>query len=95
LVGRLFRSTNTQVTKKNLMVFIHPRILATHADAQVISSRRYGELRTRQGLINERSDRIFVPSPPPLLPGLGADIDPADDDPALAPLSATEEPVAE
>lgn len=88
VVGRLFRSTNTQVTKKNLMVFIHPRILANNQDNEVISVRRYDELRERQQIINERSDRIFIPSPPPLLPGLGEAEDAHPDDPALAPIAA-------
>jgi general secretion pathway protein D len=68
VVGRLFRSTNTEVTKKNLMVFIHPRILASTADARATSSERYENLRGKQQMLNERIDRIFIPDSAPLLP---------------------------
>lgn len=73
LIGRLFRSTNTQVTKKNLMVFIHPRILASNADGTFISTQRYNELRRLQRNVNERVDRIFIPIPPPQLQPLKED----------------------
>jgi len=82
LVGRLFRSTNTQMSKKNLMVFIHPRILASNADGTRLSSERYEHFRKLQRGINNRTDRLFIPTPPPLLPDIGAT--PRNDAPAPA-----------
>lgn len=67
-VGRLFRSTNTEIVKKNLMVFIHPRILATTADARALSTERYENIRSRQQRLNQHIDRIFIPESAPLLP---------------------------
>lgn len=71
VVGRLFRSTSTQTTKKNLMVFIHPRILATNADGTRVSNERYQNFRELQWRINDRTDRIFIPGAPPLMPEVG------------------------
>jgi general secretion pathway protein D len=72
VVGHLFRSTNTEVVKKNLMVFIHPRILATTNDARAVSNDHYIHLRSQQQNINERMDRIFIPESAPLLPEIPA-----------------------
>jgi len=68
VMGRLFRSTNTDLVKKNLMIFIHPRILANTADARSVSSERYDGMRSQQQRINRNVDRIFIPAAPPLLP---------------------------
>ncbi len=70
LVGRLFRSTSTEVTKKNLMVFIHPHILATNAEGSSVAAQRYRELRDEQLNINRKVDRIFIPESAPLLPNI-------------------------
>lgn len=70
VVGRLFRSTNTEVKKSNLMIFIHPRILANAADARSLSSERYEGMRSKQQKINQDIDRIFIPQSMPLLPEL-------------------------
>jgi general secretion pathway protein D len=68
VVGRLFRSTNTEVKKNNLMIFIHPRILANATDARELSSERYQGMRSKQQKINQNVDRIFIPQSMPLLP---------------------------
>lgn len=68
LIGRLFRSTNTEIKKNNLMVFIHPRILASNAEGTQVSLERYQELRHQQLRTNEHIDRIFIPTQAPVLP---------------------------
>lgn len=68
VVGRLFRSTNTEIVKKNLMIFIHPRILATNQDARALSIQRYEGMRSKQQRINQKLDRIFIPDAAPVLP---------------------------
>ncbi len=68
VVGRLFHSTNTEIKKNNLMVFIHPRILASTADARSISSSHYNDMRRAQQRINQRVDRIFIPARSTALP---------------------------
>jgi len=74
LLGRLFRSTHTQVQKNNLMVFIHPLILADRAASNAVTSERYKDLRNKQQQYNEKRDRIFIPKQPPLLPEMNGDL---------------------
>ena len=68
LLGRLFRSTSTQVEKNNLMVFIHPLILADLGASNSATSERYNDLRNKQEQYNKKRDHIFIPKEPPLLP---------------------------
>lgn len=68
VVGRLFRSTNTEIVKKNLMIFIHPRILANNEDARALSIERYEGMRGKQQRVNRQIDRIFIPESAPILP---------------------------
>ena len=48
LLGELFRSRSRERAKTNLMVFIRPTILATRADNQEMTARRYGYVRGMQ-----------------------------------------------
>lgn len=48
LVGRLFRSTNTTTTKQNLLVFIHPVIVASEEVADNVSRDSYEKMRVHQ-----------------------------------------------
>jgi general secretion pathway protein D len=73
LLGRLFRSTSTQVQKNNLMVFIHPLILADRAANNGATSERYNDLRNKQQQYNEKHKRIFIPKNAPLLEQLNTD----------------------
>jgi general secretion pathway protein D len=84
VVGRLFRSTNTEITKKNLMIFIHPRILATNQDARALSIERYEGIRNKQQKINRQIDRVFIPEAAPLLPAHSGNAAPFVGDPARA-----------
>lgn len=68
LLGRLFTSTQAKVQKNNLMVFIHPLILADRADSNTVTSERYNDMRNKQQQYNDKRDRIFIPKAEPLLP---------------------------
>ena len=72
LLGRAFRSSAGDRIKKNLMVFIHPRILHTRADGEAQSHPRYEHLREEQRRFNTSSGaadpRITQPEAP-ALPG--------------------------
>ena len=49
-LGALFRSKTRARSKTNLVVFIRPTILRTADDAQALTERRYGYVRSQQGL---------------------------------------------
>ena len=44
LLGSLFRSTTTRTSQRNLMIFIHPKIMANEADLELLSSQKYQDL---------------------------------------------------
>lgn len=48
LVGGLFRSTTDRRTRRNLMVFIHPRIVTDPAVADEVTRQRYEQMRDQQ-----------------------------------------------
>lgn len=77
LIGRAFRSTSTQNVKKNLMVFIHPRILRSRSDNALETRQRYDRMRALQSDLNTQIDRFLIPLTP--LPSLPAgDAGPAE-----------------
>lgn len=65
LLGRLFRGNSTQVLKRNLMVFIHPRILRASADGVAVTNQHYQQIGRHQEYINNKIDRFFISQPPP------------------------------
>jgi len=71
LVGGLFRSQSTTKVKRNLMVFLHPRILREDTLAKQVSQRKYSYLRARQ-LEQQMAGAALLPnSEIPVLPELG------------------------
>ncbi len=56
LLGRAFRSNARDVLKKNLMVFIHPRILRSRNDGEAVTRPRYEQLQREQRRFNEPGD---------------------------------------
>ncbi len=52
LIGTLFRSTTDQITKKNLMVFIHPVILDSDEVAMELSQKNYNLMQELQQKYN-------------------------------------------
>ena len=52
-LGRLFKGTSKQVVKKNLMVFIHPKILYDDADVSDDTGYYYNNIRGVQKRFNK------------------------------------------
>ncbi|MEM8500171.1 MAG: type II secretion system secretin GspD [Pseudomonadota bacterium] len=65
IVGRAFKSTKTQVTKNNLMVFIHPVILNDRRENESATKSRYERFRDLQH--SSRSSLFQIPRQAPLL----------------------------
>lgn len=76
IIGALFRSTTDQITKKNLMVFIYPRIIDSNEKMQDVSRSNYDlmqDLRKKysSGYLNNENNKYksfneFVPDKPSL-----------------------------
>lgn len=54
-LGRLFRFDGERVEKRNLMIFLYPRIVRNTADGAVLTSEQYSFMRRQQRLDAERS----------------------------------------
>ncbi len=52
-IGALFRSNSTATVKKNLMVFIHPKILHDSRDNRKASQSRYENISQGQNRLND------------------------------------------
>ncbi|MGF1762481.1 type II secretion system secretin GspD [Aliivibrio kagoshimensis] len=73
VLGYLFRSTSTQVEKKNLMVFIKPTIIRDGITADGITQRKYNYIRAEQLYKAEQGLQLLPDSDIPVLPEYGAD----------------------
>jgi general secretion pathway protein D len=72
ILGTLFRSQGTQKVKRNLMVFLHPKIMRNAETEQKISSSKYNYMRAQQ-LAHQAGDVPFVDKQEiPVLPDLNA-----------------------
>ncbi len=69
ILGELFKSRSTNTVKRNLMIFIRPRILSDNTGHQV-SSEKYNYLRARQIEARQNSDGLTPEEQMPLLPEL-------------------------
>jgi general secretion pathway protein D len=58
-LGRLFRYDNDRLEKRNLMVFLYPRIVRTSAEGAELTSEKYSFLRRKQLLEAERGSAAF------------------------------------
>lgn len=69
-LGRLFRGTSKHAVKKNLMVFIHPRILHDDADIAEDTSYYYNNIRNSQKRFSkqEMEDALHLDRSSPELP---------------------------
>ncbi|MCG3743602.1 type II secretion system protein GspD [Vibrio cincinnatiensis] len=70
-LGQLFRSTNTQVEKKNLMVFIKPTIIRDGMTADGITQRKYNYIRAEQLFKADQGLKLMDNSHIPVLPQFG------------------------
>lgn len=68
LLGNLFRYRSNQNEKRDLMVFLHPKILRDAATEAAVSGSKYNYMRTQQ--LQMRADRNLLTAPDqrPLLP---------------------------
>nr|WP_212573118.1 type II secretion system secretin GspD [Vibrio cholerae] len=73
LLGQLFRSTSSQVEKKNLMVFIKPTIIRDGMTADGITQRKYNYIRAEQLFRAEKGLRLLDDASVPVLPKFGDD----------------------
>ena len=74
ILGRLFKGTSKHVVKKNLMVFIHPRILRDDNDVADSTRHYYDNIRGNQEAFNEKELKDFLridKSSPQLAPWSG------------------------
>ena len=68
ILGNLFSSSATTKAKRNLMVFIRPRIIDSVAGMSNISSRKYNFMRARQLDWKQRGISLMPSSDPAVLP---------------------------
>ncbi len=70
ILGGLFKNRTTNKVKRNLMLFIRPRILSDQNTQQQVSSEKYNLLRARQLEYRENSRSLTPEGEMPLLPEL-------------------------
>ncbi|EHA1125067.1 type II secretion system protein GspD [Vibrio navarrensis] len=73
IIGHLFKSTSTQVEKKNLMVFIKPTIIRDGMTADGITQRKYNYIRAEQLYKAEQGLKLMDNDNIPVLPKYGED----------------------
>jgi len=69
LLGALFRLDNANLVKRNLMVFLRPRILRDNVPSNV-SAKRYDAIRAHQAKVQEKGIRLMPEEKTPMLPSL-------------------------
>lgn len=72
-LGHLFKSTSTQVEKKNLMIFIKPTIIRDGVTADGISQRKYNYIRAEQLFKADQGLKLLPDTGIPVLPEFGED----------------------
>ena len=73
VLGHLFKSTSTQVEKKNLMVFIKPTIIRDGMTADGITQRKYNFIRAEQLYKSEQGLKLMDNDNIPVLPKFGSE----------------------
>lgn len=68
VMGNLFKSKKTNITKNNLMVFLHPRILHNPESLKAISQNQYNKIRGLQQQFDDEVERFWITADSPLLP---------------------------
>mgnify|MGYP005706304193 FL=1 len=62
LLGRLFRSSSSSVVRRNLTVFLRPKILADSQSINQVSLEKYNFIKA-EGLLNEDREKIIDLTP--------------------------------
>ncbi|MDA0120131.1 type II secretion system secretin GspD [Vibrio sp. T11.5] len=73
-LGRLFKSTSSQMQKSNLMVFIKPTIIRDGVTADGITQRKYNFIRAEQLYKADQGLRLMKDAQTPVLPKFGEEI---------------------
>ncbi len=73
ILGHLFKSTSTETTKRNLMVFIKPTIIRDGMTADGITQRKYNFIRAEQLYKAEQGLKLMADEKIPLMPEFGQD----------------------
>ncbi|MBN3494796.1 type II secretion system secretin GspD [Vibrio neptunius] len=73
-LGRLFKSTSSQMQKSNLMVFIKPTIIRDGVTADGITQRKYNFIRAEQLYKADQGLRLMEDAQTPVLPKFGEEI---------------------
>lgn len=69
ILGHAFKSKTTKTTKRNLMVFIHPKIIANRKQGTEVTRKRYEFIRQDQENFRKDINSIFLPNTDsPVLP---------------------------
>lgn len=68
LLGWLFRYSHTTKAKKDLMIFLHPRILRDKNQSMALASDKYNYIRARELEFRERGVKLMSDEASPLLP---------------------------
>ncbi|WP_223670685.1 type II secretion system secretin GspD [Kangiella shandongensis] len=68
IIGHAFKSQRTQKIKRNLMVFIHPRVLKDDRDLREISSAKYSYMRAQQIEQANRGISLMPSAESPIMP---------------------------
>ncbi len=82
VIGWLFKGTKKTMVKKNLMVFIHPKIMRNSEENRDISVNRYQDMRGLQEFYNKNTDFLTIRRSKPLLKELPSDMINPDSSPA-------------
>ncbi len=73
-LGRLFKSTSSQMQKSNLMVFIKPTIIRDGVTADGITQRKYNFIRAEQLYKADQGLKLMEDAQTPVLPKFGEEI---------------------
>jgi general secretion pathway protein D len=98
LLGNLFKSRSGSRQKKNLLVFIRPKILRDAEATETTSERQYDELRRQQKSLNKGHVTLLPgqrqPVAPPMPPGSGLPAPPGTNAQGAAPDTRSPQPTA-
>ena len=72
IIGWLFKGTTKSVVKRNLMIFIHPKILRNSEEGREVSVEAYQKMRNLQEFYNNNTDFLTFRNNKPILKELPA-----------------------
>jgi general secretion pathway protein D len=89
VLGNLFRYRSNNVTKRDLMVFLHPKILRDAASERAVSSEKYNYIRTEQLQMQQNRENMTPALKQPAVPEMHDFLaNPVSQEPAQAPKPA-------